>query len=74
MLQLSAWSKAGIEVVDFASRLTEALEDSISGFNESDVRKRFEEVGGKWQELNNGDFESYDGSHLDYNSAEKLSK
>ena len=77
MLQVSAWNKEGIEVIGFrlpSSRIMEALEDSLSGYNESDIRHRFEKAGGKWLQFSSNDFESYDGSHLDYISAEKLSK
>ena len=50
------------------------LENEISGYNEEEIKQRFESSGGRWIEVKDYDFVSYDGSHLHYESAEKLSE
>jgi len=50
------------------------LEDSISGFDEEYVKRELEVMGVKWLDFKDGDFNSYDGSHLHFESAKKLSR
>jgi len=50
------------------------LENEISGFNEKEVKQRLNKIGVHWIMLKNEDYLSYDGSHLHYDSALKLSQ
>lgn len=70
-------SKKGITVIAFrppTSVKMRRLEDEISGFDELYIRKQLKDMGVRWVTFNNSDYESYDGSHLHYKSAEKLSR
>ncbi len=49
------------------------LEDSISGFDEEYIKRELEDMGVQWLDFREGDFNSYDGSHLHFESAKKLS-
>ena len=49
------------------------LENRKSGFDQSLVRSRLMQVGAEWITVNNEEFKSYDGNHLDKENAEKLS-
>ena len=49
------------------------LEDSISGFNEKMIKSRIISEGGKWLDVDESLYETYDGSHLDSKSARLLS-
>jgi hypothetical protein len=52
----------------------EMLENEISGFDEDKFRLELEKKGGKWIDIpNKYSFKSYDGSHLHFESAKKLS-
>lgn len=76
--QIRAWKKAGIQVFAFrvpSSVEMEALENSISGYNNEQVRNAIEMSGGEWLSIPNKEsFHSYDGSHLHHSSAISLSK
>ena len=50
------------------------LEDSISDFDEKYVKRELEGMGVQWIDFKVGDFNSYVGSHLHYESAKKLSR
>lgn len=50
-----------------------ALEDELSGFDEETFSKRFEKSGGHWIPINPDAYHSYDGSHLHFESANRLS-
>ncbi len=66
----------GIMVIAFrppSSNEMQMLEDTISGFNEELVKNTLIEKNVIWIDFENSDYESYDGSHLHYNSAKKLS-
>lgn len=57
-----------------SSLAMEQLEDSISGFDEEELKAAFRFHGGIWLDLEpRFEFESYDGSHLERESAKKLS-
>ncbi|MBN1341013.1 MAG: hypothetical protein JXA03_16915 [Bacteroidales bacterium] len=74
--RVKQWCDDGIYVFGYRVPTTdkmEALEDSISGVDFGYIKNSVILAGGHWIELNNNDFESYDGSHLHYTSAEKLS-
>jgi len=67
----------GVKVIAFrppSSEVLRALEDEVSGFDETYVKQRLKATGVDWLDFDDADFESYDGSHLHYNSAIKLSK
>ena len=77
ILQTRKWTDNHIAVYSFmmpASWSMEKLEDSLSGFNESDFSKLFIEAGGQWIVFKDNKYHSYDGSHLNKNSALKFSE
>ena len=51
-----------------------ALEDSLSGFNEEIVKSRIINNGGSWLNIQDSLYSTYDGSHLDGESAKLLSR
>ena len=67
----------GIQIIAFrpptANELSD-LENEISGFNEKEVKQQLNKIGVHWITLKNEDYLSYDGSHLHYDSALKLSQ
>lgn len=74
--QTKKWVSKGIKV--FALRVPTtapmvALEEKHSGFDEVDLVKRFTAAGGIWIPVNPNSYSSYDGSHLNKQSAIKLS-
>ncbi len=74
--QISTWTEKGVVVVGMrpptTSKMVE-LEDSVSGFNENDIKSRILQAGGFWLDFNNNDYDTYDGSHLQRESAVKFS-
>ena len=76
LLKITEIKKMNVSIIAFRVPSTyqmEKLEKSLSGFDEEYLKKEFEKAGAFWLEFNNSDFVSYDGSHLHYLSAEKLS-
>lgn len=74
--KIKSFQQEGITVVAFrppSSYQMRQLEDSITGFDEECIRKTLEENGVKWMEVSESGFKSYDGSHLHYLSALRLS-
>lgn len=74
--RVKQWCDQGIIVIGYRVPSTDAmvaLEDSISGFDPAYISNSFIKAGGIWLEYDNNEFESYDGSHLHFKSAEKLS-
>lgn len=69
--------KKGITVYAFrppSTKKMELLENRLTKFDEENFKTLFEENGGFWIDIpNRYSFDSYDGSHLHYNSAKKLS-
>jgi len=49
------------------------IEDGHSGFKREEFKSRFKNEGGLWIEIVDSLYSSYDGSHLHYRDAEKLS-
>lgn len=75
--QTAKWTKKGIVVVGFripSSQSMEKMEDSLAGFDENKIKRDFINAGGLWMDLDNQNYHSYDGSHLHYKSAIKLSE
>lgn len=75
--QVKEWNNKGIKVFGYrppSTKKMEQLENELSGFREVQFVKQFEEAGGIWLELQIDNLKSYDGSHLDEESAEIFSK
>jgi hypothetical protein len=74
---VSRMKKEGVEVYGFrppSSKGMEKLEDKMSGFNENEFKVLFGRSGGVWIDIpGKFSFNSYDGSHLHYQSAKELS-
>lgn len=74
---ISECKSKGIKIIGFRPPTTRAmvtLEDSMSGFHEDEFIIEFRKSGGIWLSFNIDDYDSYDGSHLDSDSALKLSR
>jgi hypothetical protein len=74
---VSKWTKEGIIVYGFIMPTCEEmakLEAERSGLNEEKLKKRFNEAGGFWVDVNKGGYESFDGSHLQEAAAVQFSK
>jgi len=70
------WKNQGIKVVGFlfpTCKQMYELENKISGFNEKEFIRRFEEAGGNWINVDQTAYTSFDGSHLQQESAERFS-
>lgn len=71
------WKKEGIRVYAFrppSTKAMEELENQKSGYSELAIIQAVENAGAKWIDIpNRYDFDSYDGSHLHFQSANKLS-
>ena len=50
-----------------------ALEDSLSHFNSAAFVEAFTEAGGRWLDVDQGAYHTYDGSHLHFKDARRLS-
>ncbi len=76
--QVREWREQGVRVFGFripTTRKMERLEDSISGYNEKEIRRNFEKAGGEWIDIDDRyRYTSYDGSHLEKSSAVRVSK
>lgn len=69
--------KKGIKIVAYRPPSTlqmRILEDSLSGFNEKRIKEELINRGVIWIDFKDSDFKSFDGSHLEIQSAEKLSR
>lgn len=75
--QVRVWGRKGIKVFGFrppASKSMEDLEDKLSGYDEARIKDLFLDSGGLWIDFPDRYFyETYDGSHLKAQSAQKLS-
>jgi len=72
-----AWTAEGIKV--FGIRIPTSpnlfvIEKKLSGFEEQNIRRRFEKSGGIWLNPDISYFVAYDGSHARYDSAVSYSK
>jgi len=77
MDQIQKWKMKGIQVYGYRPPSTEKmeiLENEMSGFNEESFIEQFKNAGGIWIDIDMQNLRSYDGSHLDEESAEKVSK
>jgi hypothetical protein len=75
--KVSEWNNKGIKVYAFRPPTTpqmEKLENNLSGFSEQKFILKLKSVGGNWLEIEDKyRYNSYDGSHLHFKSAQKLS-
>lgn len=77
IIQVKEWSNKGINVVGFRPPVSvplRALEDTMGLFNEAVISARFKEAGGHWVDLNPNLYKTYDGSHLNKESAMRFSE
>lgn len=76
--RVAEWRRDGINVFAFRCPSTQGmvlLENKVSGFNESEIKKNLIASGAKWIGINRmNKYSSYDGSHLQEESAIRFSK
>ncbi len=73
--QIKTWTGKGIKVYAFRVPTTnemEALENELSGYLENEIKEDVENSGGKWINIEDS-YISYDGSHLEKESAKEFS-
>ncbi len=74
--QVHTWHEKGIQVVGFrppVSMPMRMLEDTMGMFNEASIKAQFKKAGGHWIDFNPNLYKTYDGSHLNKESALRLS-
>lgn len=77
MSQTRSWAARGIRVFAFmppADRARLAMEDSVLSFDRQAFRDSFVAAGGRWLEVTGEGLHTYDGSHLDADSAREMSR
>jgi hypothetical protein len=77
ILQTEKWTEERIRVYAFRLPATPEmieLESRLSGFDEKTFQERFEKAGGIWIPVNLRVYRSYDGSHMEKESAQALSQ
>ncbi len=75
-LQISEWKSEDIEIYAYRPPTTNkmvTLEDSLSGFKQSEIILALKEAGAQWIDLSDQTYYSYDGSHLQEKSAIQFS-
>ena len=75
--QVGRWRSEGYEVFGFRPPNTPemvSMEDSLSGLDYADLETRFREAGGTWFRFEGLGLQSFDGSHLDRQSAVRFSR
>lgn len=76
--QVAVWQASGIQVFAYrppASDKLATMETDLSGFDEDSFVAQFEAAGGQWIAVDaNSTYSFYDGSHLERDSAEKLTR
>ena len=74
--QVKKWTDSGIIVAGFippVSQPMQMLEDTLGRFDETVIKTGFEMASGHWIDVNPNKYKTYDGSHLNIESARKLS-
>jgi hypothetical protein len=74
--QVKKWIDEDIHVVAFRTPSTlgiRMLEDSLSGFEIEPFKEELIENGAHWIEVDRGEYQTFDGNHLENESALKLS-
>lgn len=75
--QVADWHKKGITIIGFyppVSLPMKNLEESLGLFDAEKIKTGIKNAGGYWIELDPSNYKTYDGSHLNIESAEKLSR
>ena len=70
------WTRKGIHVVAFrppSSHTLRRYEHEKGGFNEEEFVQQFKEAGGIWIDIDPDDYQTFDGSHLEHESARRIS-
>lgn len=73
---VSRWTSEGIYVVAYrppTSHTIRGYEHELGGFVESDFVEQFQNAGGFWIPVSPDDYQTFDGSHLEHQSAKRLS-
>ena len=76
MDQTRLWTAGGVKVYGFrvpSSQAMVALEDQMSGFDETAFVEQFKSAGGIWFSIPLEPYHSFDGSHLTKQAAQRLS-
>lgn len=74
--QVRNWTKKGIIVLAYRPPISQPMQDlenKMALYNESEISEGIAHAGGHWVDLQSGNYKTYDGSHVDRPSAEKLS-
>lgn len=77
MEKVREWNSRGILVLGFRPPVSQEMweiEQELPGFDEEQMKREFEAAGGYWIEVDNSDYAWWDGSHLNRESAVRLSK
>ena len=77
LAQTREWTSRGIHVFAFSPPRhagTREVEVRLTGFDEADLARRFEQAGGTWIDFDDEAYETYDGSHLTRESAIAFSR
>lgn len=75
--QVRKWNEKGIMVVGYCPPVSspmKELEKNMGLFDYELIKSEFIRNGGEWVDLNSNEYKTYDGSHLEKESAEKLSR
>ncbi|AIF82006.1 hypothetical protein I862_07260 [endosymbiont of Acanthamoeba sp. UWC8] len=75
--QIRQWTQQGIIIIGFRPPTSQAvynIENQMSRYDESKIRKEFEKAGAYWLCFDINNYETYDGNHLVESSAIILSK
>lgn len=75
--QAGEWASNGVCVYAFrmpASNAVRQLEDTLSGFNEMSIQAQLETNGVIWIDIDPEQYNTYDGSHLNIDSARQFSQ
>ena len=70
------WTSMGIHVVGFrppTSHTIRQLETERGGFSEADFAQRFTDAGGCWSPVSTDAYQTFDGNHLEHQSARRIS-
>lgn len=76
LTRIKKWSDNGVRVYCFRPPTTApvvVVEDNVSGFDVDNFKAQVARCGGVWIDLDQSAYQTYDGSHLQYNSARQFS-
>ncbi len=75
--KVKEWTDNGIKVAAFRTPAVQSvmfLEDSLSGFPVDEFKARLIEAGGDWIDIDPHNYSTYDGNHVEHESALRLSR